>query len=342
VPDDDLVPPLKVMRKRLNGVYRADYGFSGPTRRNMLIVALLVGLASVPTLAAITAGSNELADGGTDTMDIPFLPPPSPGPVHPDSRAGASPPLLPPGVAGTALRAGRRLGETGKRRLWSEPSPSYLYGGKHAARGSKKKSGSDKSSDKSARPARSEMAAFPALPGMPALPHLPAVAGRSARPPSSSSPGTRPASPGGRPDSPGSPALDPVDFADGGDAFPDLTDIPDSGDSSSRRHQHRCARTTDSDRSPDRSEHSRRSPVTERPQNIRASRILERSYSAGSLNTRHLIPEARSEENQIDRPYRGSHRAGSQHHADDTAAQRRSSRVGRHHAEPTEDLSGHW
>src|SRR4051794_3837346 len=69
------------MRKRLNGVYRADSGFSGPTRRYVLIVALLVGLASVPTLAAITAGTNELADGTTDTMDIPFLPPASPGPV---------------------------------------------------------------------------------------------------------------------------------------------------------------------------------------------------------------------------------------------------------------------
>src|SRR3954453_8913636 len=81
-PDDDLVPPLKVMRKRLNGVYRADTGFSGPTRRYVLTVALLVGLASVPTLAAITAGSNELADGRTDTMDVPFLPPASPGPVR--------------------------------------------------------------------------------------------------------------------------------------------------------------------------------------------------------------------------------------------------------------------
>ncbi|HEX5204104.1 MAG TPA: hypothetical protein VFW27_29600 [Actinoplanes sp.] len=328
-PDDDLVPPLKVMRKRLNGVYRADSGFSGPTRRYVLIVALLVGLASVPTLAAITAGSSELADGGTDTMDIPFLPPASPGPVLPDARVGASPPLLPPGVAGTALRAGRLLGETGKRRGWSEPSPAFPYGGKHAARGSAQKSGSDKSA-RPRRPASSErapaMAAFPALPGMPALPHLPSVPGRS----------VRPASPRA------SAALDPVDFAADGDAIPELSDIPDSGDLSSRHHQQRCARSTDSDRSADRSEHSRRSPVAERPQNIRASRILERSYPAGSLNTRHLIPEARAEENQIERPYRGSHRAGSLHHADDTPAQRRSSRVGRHHAEPTEDLSGHW
>ncbi len=77
-----LVPPLKVLRRRLDGVYRAD-GFSGPTRRYVLIVALLVGLASLPTLAAITAGSNELDDGSTGAMDVPFLPPPSAGPVIP-------------------------------------------------------------------------------------------------------------------------------------------------------------------------------------------------------------------------------------------------------------------
>jgi hypothetical protein len=80
--DDHLVPPPKVMRKRLGGVYRADSGLSGPTRRYVLIVALLVGLASIPTLAAITAGSNELSNGKTDTMDVPFLPPTSPGPVR--------------------------------------------------------------------------------------------------------------------------------------------------------------------------------------------------------------------------------------------------------------------
>src|SRR3954468_2514822 len=92
-PDDNLVPPVKVLRKRLNGVYRADTGFSGPTRRYVLIVALLVGLASMPTLAAITAGSNELADGKTDTMDIPFLPPVSSGPIQspPSSRYGSAP-----------------------------------------------------------------------------------------------------------------------------------------------------------------------------------------------------------------------------------------------------------
>ena len=42
-----------------------------------------------------------------------------------------------------------------------------------------------------------------------------------------------------------------------------------------------------------------------------------------------------TEENQLaNRPYRGSHRAGSLHHAEDhTAAQQRSSRVGRHYGD---------
>jgi hypothetical protein len=44
-PDDDgLVPPIKVMRRRLNGVYSAEHGFAGTTRRYVLIVAMLVGL----------------------------------------------------------------------------------------------------------------------------------------------------------------------------------------------------------------------------------------------------------------------------------------------------------
>src|SRR3954463_6879416 len=83
-----LVPPLKVLRRRLDGVYRAD-GFSGPTRRYVLIVALLVGLASLPTLAAITAGSNELDRGTTGALDVAFLTPPSSGPGVPARPAPA-------------------------------------------------------------------------------------------------------------------------------------------------------------------------------------------------------------------------------------------------------------
>src|SRR5690348_13306961 len=175
------------MRKRLNGVYRADTGFSGPTRRYVLIVALLVGLASVPTLAAITAGSTEIADGGTDTMDIPFLPPASPGPIQspPEARVGASPFTLPPGAAEAITRAGRLLGQAGKRRPTinnNTKKQTMSYGGKHSSHGSGE-SGSDRPkthAHRSGPPKAPSMPAFPALPGMPALPHLPAVSGRSA------------------------------------------------------------------------------------------------------------------------------------------------------------------
>ncbi|MEU4243851.1 hypothetical protein [Actinoplanes sp. NPDC026619] len=86
--------------------------------------------------------------------------------------------------------------------------------------------------------------------------------------------------------------------------------------------------------------------MTERPRNVRPASILERGHAnpAGpATHNRRHIPEARSEDNQIaGHSYRGAHWAGSQHHADETPAQRRSSRVGRHHAETSEDLSGHW
>ncbi|WP_203825359.1 hypothetical protein [Actinoplanes palleronii] len=92
LPDDDgFEPPLKVLRKRINGVYREDHGFSGPTRRYLLMVVMLVGLASVPTLAVITAGTSEIAHNGRkDAMDAPFLPPAASGPVRP-----ATPPKNP-------------------------------------------------------------------------------------------------------------------------------------------------------------------------------------------------------------------------------------------------------
>lgn len=74
--------------------------------------------------------------------------------------------------------------------------------------------------------------------------------------------------------------------------------------------------------------------MAERPHNSSAARILERSHANSG---HHGSPI----DNQS---YRGNHRAASMHHADEhtTPAQRRSSRVGRHHAENTEDLSGRW
>src|SRR4051794_12894723 len=319
------------MRKRLNGVYRADSGFSGPTRRYVLIVALLVGLASVPTLAAITAGSSEIADGGDDTMDIPFLPPASPGPIQspPDSRVGASPYALPPGAAEVIARAGRLLGEAGKRRPTNKIKRHIIpYAGKHSSP-TKGESASDRPkapthTDRSTK--TPPMVAFPALPGMPALPHLPPVDGRSAH--QHQHPHQH------HNDATLSPAIiDPAQLARS--AFPDMSD---DDDPSSQQYADHCSRSAASHRS----HHRRRSVVPERPHNIRAASILERSHAQGSLNARRLIPEARTDDNRADGSYRGSHRAGSLHHADDTQAQLRSSRVGRHHAESSEDLTGRW
>jgi len=79
--------------------------------------------------------------------------------------------------------------------------------------------------------------------------------------------------------------------------------------------------------------------VTERPHNVRSANTIERGFVNGGYHSRRRIPEARTEENQItNRSYRGNHRADSQHHADDqTPAQQRSSRVGRHHADQQDD-----
>ncbi|MDY7085948.1 MAG: hypothetical protein SYR96_12660 [Actinomycetota bacterium] len=84
--------------------------------------------------------------------------------------------------------------------------------------------------------------------------------------------------------------------------------------------------------------------MAERPNNIRPSSIIERSYAnTGGGHHGRIVLQDRADENQ-NRSYRGSHRASSQHLADDrtTAEQRRSSRVGRHHAEHSEDLTGRW
>ena len=81
--------------------------------------------------------------------------------------------------------------------------------------------------------------------------------------------------------------------------------------------------------------------MTERPHNIRPATRLERGHVNGGYHGRRVVPDARSEENRIaNRAYRGSHRAGSLHHADDTPAEQRSSRVGRHHAEHADDHTG--
>ena len=84
--------------------------------------------------------------------------------------------------------------------------------------------------------------------------------------------------------------------------------------------------------------------MAERSNNSRPTSILERGYTNSGYRAHRIISEARTEENQIaNRSYRGSHRAGSVHLSDEqTAAQQRSSRVGRHHADHTDDNSNRW
>jgi hypothetical protein len=77
--------------------------------------------------------------------------------------------------------------------------------------------------------------------------------------------------------------------------------------------------------------------LTERPHNVRSAGTLERTH-----NSRRHQAETRGEETQVaSRSYRGSHRAEHLHRADDgrSAAHDRSSRVGRHHADPHGDRS---
>jgi len=84
--------------------------------------------------------------------------------------------------------------------------------------------------------------------------------------------------------------------------------------------------------------------VTERPQNIRTAGILERGFTNVGYHSRRRVLEARTDENQIaNRSYRGNHRADSPHHSDDqTPAQQRSSRVGRHHADQHDDRANRF
>ena len=135
--DDGQGRPLKVMRKRLNGVYSAD-GLRGPTRRYVLIVALLVGLASVPTLAAITA--EPLEDGKTGGMDAPLLPPVSLGPVRtplpsvePSASSGSG--SAPSSSAGTPAPDEGADGQAGKRVVRSVRGEGRAKGGRHRASG---------------------------------------------------------------------------------------------------------------------------------------------------------------------------------------------------------------
>lgn len=370
--DDGLVPPIKVLRKRLDGVYRAD-GFSGPTRRYVLIVAMLVGLASLPTLAAITAGSNQLNDGTTGAMDVPFLPPPSAGPVRPPSSAPADPPTTSP----SADPADRVRGQAEPQRTKPRPSETNRQAVRKQTDDSRYGHSTKPPTPEGSPPVRPNRPAAPSRPAAPVVPPVEPVA--PVEPVEPDQPGGGP--PAGhdqcgvcgsrsahhhradrrcdaaaprwgrsghrkagkrrvvvhvdrsglritiRPGRAGHPggARGPGHAGDSGGAeHPDHAGR--SGDFG-RKRPGKPTRPDDTqsvaDRSGDRSEPSRRSAVAERPHNVRPAGGAERTHNS----RRHRTESPAGDTEPGFRAYRGSHRA------EDSAAHRRSSRVGRHHAD---------
>jgi hypothetical protein len=84
-------------------------------------------------------------------------------------------------------------------------------------------------------------------------------------------------------------------------------------------------------RSSDRSEHSRRSTMTERPQNLRPARSVDRTQNSHW----HASESRRDEVQSQSRSYHGSHRDQSPNRADDnqTSTNDRSSRMGHYHSD---------
>ncbi|GGN80927.1 hypothetical protein GCM10010112_56900 [Actinoplanes lobatus] len=334
LPDDDgYEPPLKVLRKRLNGVYREDLGFSGPTRRYLLMVALLVGLASLPTLAVLTAGRSEIT--GTNrpgAMDVPFLPPPASGPVRPFPPPSVEAPIKPqtdqgygqstrPGKSGTPSRP------AASRHPSSPSSPASPNAARVFPPSAPRAGAVPSRVAVPARPARPKRVqprrmARSAPGGIPTVPELPAVPAED-EVPKSSRPSLFPFVPGRATPSPRAAPDEP----DRGSSDHDEPPCPDHG-----------SFTVHDSRSPDRPRHRRRSAMTDHNHNIRSSRILEQSYSGGNSSAvRRRLNDSNSEENRLaNRPYRGQHRAEHTNYPEERRSDR-SSRVGRHHAERAPD-----
>lgn len=341
-PDGGLVPPVKVLRKRLNGVYRAD-GFSGPTRRYVLVVALLVGLASLPTLAAITAGTHELDRGTTGAMDVPFLPPASSGPVVPARPAPAP-------------SAGVVHGQAGKRRTLS-----HRYGqsgvpasGATAAPGRGRASSRNGDEGRRARSGRSAPPTEDAHGGA-------ILRDRSPRSGGGAVPPNKPTGPTD-PDDEAPPLARPPFCHERGkcgvrESWHHRPDWSRHRQCESATHRarwslHREGRagsvvvpivptgrhgvraTIREGQTPSLEPHfphTRRSTVTERPSNVRPPRWGDRTH-----NSRRHEMSRWDDGHGFSQPYRGAHRA------DDLAAHDRSSRMGRHHAARHHDRSGGW
>ncbi|WP_225854037.1 hypothetical protein, partial [Micromonospora sp. AMSO31t] len=80
--------------RRVVGAHRAQ-GLGGPSRGYLFTVALLAGTASMPILAAISAGSATVGNSALPDSSTPFLPTPSVGPVVIPLPEGTQSPLLP-------------------------------------------------------------------------------------------------------------------------------------------------------------------------------------------------------------------------------------------------------
>ncbi|WP_285474632.1 hypothetical protein [Actinoplanes sp. NBRC 101535] len=283
-------------------------------------MVLLVGLASLPTLAALTVGSREIAgqDRGR-AMDVPFLPPPSTGPV----RTAPDPvgPVLP-----SDLRSAGPVGPT-EPDVSVEPSAPASVKPSVTPSPTSSEAEKDHPRDRDRESPRG---------------HSTTRSGddsHDSRPPKRSQ--KRPKNEPSRvipvvPDLPRVPEEHAFEFP----SIPDLPRVPDDHfkPATSDEPCPDADRTVHKRRSTDRARASRRSAVSERPYNIRATRILEQSWSDNTgANSHRMLDESRTGENRVlNRPYRGLHRAEHTSHEEHEAAQR-DSRVGRHHAEPSDD-----
>jgi hypothetical protein len=326
-PDGGLVPPVKVLRKRVNGVYRAD-GLSGPTRRYVLVVALLVGLASLPTLAAITAGTNELDRDTTGAMDVPFLPPPSSGPVVPVRPSPSPSSGVVHGQAGERRTPSQRYGQAGRR--FGSTAGSSAGGPMRRPDGERPGAESGRAKPGPSTPPRG------GTPGRPGHTAPPPDGGPV--PPGHAVPPNKPADPG-RPTDPNEPPFcherGKCGVRESRHHRPDWSRHRQCGEATHRARWSHSATVHDAiapDRSPDRSEHARRSIVTDRSSNVRPPRWGDRTH-----NSRRHVSESRWDNGHaLARPYRGAHRT------DDVTAHDRSSRVGRHHAGNHQDHFDRW
>ncbi|MFG3301386.1 hypothetical protein [Micromonospora chersina] len=99
------VPPSAY--RRVVGAHRAN-GLGGPSRGYLFTVALLAGTASMPILAAISAGSATVGNSALPDSSTPFIPTPSVGPVVIPLPEGNQSPMPPtrtpvPGPAATTV-----------------------------------------------------------------------------------------------------------------------------------------------------------------------------------------------------------------------------------------------